>query len=80
MLIAKRGKMKTPITDEKSVCKESSEQDVFSKQVELVQIHIEHLEKSHTISDKVKNGLIKRHKKNLEKLNETLEQRVKNSK
>ncbi len=72
--------MKKPITDEKSVSKKLSEQDVFSRQVQLVQIHIEHLEKSHSISDKVKNGLIKRHKKNLEKLNETLELRVKNSK
>ncbi len=71
--------MKKPVTDEKNVCKES-EQEFISKQAQLIRIHIEHLEKSHTISDKVKNGLIKRHKKNLEKLNETLEQKVKNSK
>jgi hypothetical protein len=72
--------MKKPITGEKSVCKEASEQEFIAKKAKLVQIHIEHLEKSHTISDKVKKGLIKRHKKNLEKLNENLEKEVKNSK
>jgi hypothetical protein len=72
--------MKKPITGEKSVCEEPSEQEHISKKAKLVQLHIEHLEKSHTISDKVKNGLIKRHKKILEKLNETLEQGVNKSK